>query len=124
LSYTTFDYSPITLSSTSMEGNGSIVASVEVTNTGVFDAEEVVQLYIHDHVASVTRPVKELKGFEKINIKKGESKTVSFTITEKELSFYRQDMSFGAEKGAFTLFIGPNSDTQNTIEFELTSVSF
>ncbi|MBI9062653.1 MAG: glycoside hydrolase family 3 C-terminal domain-containing protein [Marinilabiliaceae bacterium] len=124
LSYTTFDYSPITLSSTSMDGNGSIVASVEVTNTGAFDAEEVVQLYIQDQVASVTRPVKELKGFEKSNIKMGESKTITFTVTEKELSFYRQDMSFGAEKGAFTLFIGPNSDTQNTIEFELTSVSF
>jgi len=123
LSYSTFSYSEISLSKTTFEKGKNIIASVKLTNTGNFDADEVVQLYIHDQVASVTRPVKELKAFDKIHLKKGETKTLTFTIDEEMLKFFRKDMSYGAEEGNFTLFIGGSSATQNSIEFELTGVS-
>ena len=109
LSYTSFSYSEITLSKTLMKMNGSIVASVTITNTGNYDGEEVVQLYIRDLVGSITRPVKELKGFQKINLKAGESKQVSFTISVNDLKFYNSDLKFVAEPGDFKLFIGTNS---------------
>lgn len=101
LSYTTFDYSPIAL-----DGR---TATVTVTNTGTRDAEEVVQLYIHDKVASSTRPVKELKGFKRISLKAGESKTVSFDITDEMLSFYNHNLEFMLESGDFDIMIGPDS---------------
>ncbi|MCW8832173.1 MAG: glycoside hydrolase family 3 C-terminal domain-containing protein [Colwellia sp.] len=119
LSYTTFEYGDIKLSSNTMTVDGSIEASVKVTNTGDYDGEEVVQLYIQDLVGSVTRPVKELKGFQKLMFKKGESKTVKFTITEADLAFYRKDMSFGAEEGEFKLFIGTASDNNQEKSFSL-----
>jgi beta-glucosidase len=109
LSYTTFSYSNLKLSSKTMNINGSIKISVDVTNTGNYDAAEVVQLYIQDKVGSVTRPVKELKGFEKIMLKKGEKKTVEFTITAEELKFYNIDMQFIAEPGDFEVTVGGNS---------------
>lgn len=88
LSYTTFRYGDLQLSNNSMNERGKITASVTVTNTGNYDADEIVQMYIRDMVGSVARPVKELKGFERIHLKKGESRTVSFDITAKQLKFY------------------------------------
>jgi len=114
LSYTKFNYSPIQLSSSEMAENGTLTVSVDVTNSGKYDGEEVVQLYIKDKVASVSRAVRELKAFEKIMLKKGEAKKVSFQITKEQLSFYRADMSYGTELGEFVVFIGGNSrDTQS-----------
>ncbi len=119
LSYTSFNYSDITLSSPSLGVSGSITASVTVTNAGAADGEEVVQLYIRDLVGSITRPVKELKGFEKIFIKKGESKKVNFTLTVADLKFYNADLKFIAEKGDFKLFIGGNSRDVKEANFKL-----
>jgi len=119
LSYTTFEYSDITLSTNELQQNGSIVATVTVTNTGKTDGEEVVQCYIRDMVGSVTRPVKELKGFEKIFLKAGESKKVSFTITPDLLAFHRLDMTYGTEPGDFKLFIGGNSRDVKETSFKL-----
>lgn len=119
LSYTSFDYSPIQLSGKSMDREGSIHVSVEVTNTGKVAGEEVVQLYIQDKVGSVSRPVRELKDFQKIEFAPGETKTVEFTITNEKLEFYRKDMSFGSEPGMFAVYVGGNSRDTQTAEFEL-----
>ena len=97
LSYTTFQYSDITLSSKQLNADGKLTASVTVTNTGNYDADEIVQLYIRDLVGSITRPVKELKGFERIHLKKGESKQVTFTITPELLKFYNYNLDFVCE---------------------------
>ncbi|WP_109807679.1 beta-glucosidase BglX [Sphingosinithalassobacter portus] len=110
LSYTSFAYSPVTLSSDTIRPGQPLTASVTVTNTGARDGEEVVQLYIRDLVGSVVRPVRQLKGFEKIALKAGESRTVSFTLTDADLAFTRADNSFGSEPGAFKLWIGTSSD--------------
>lgn len=109
LSYTTFVYSDIHLSSTEMSADGELTATVTVTNTGSRDGAEVVQLYIRDLVGSVTRPVKELKGFEKIFLKAGESRKVSFSITPELLKFYNYDLQFVCEPGDFDIMIGGNS---------------
>lgn len=109
LSYTTFAYSDIHLSSTEMSADGELTATVTVTNTGSRDGAEVVQLYIRDLVGSVTRPVKELKGFEKIFLKSGESRKVSFSITPELLKFYNYDLQFVCEPGDFDVMIGGNS---------------
>lgn len=106
LSYTSFSSSDIRLSSNTMKSTGSIIASVTIANTGDYDGEEVVQLYIRDLVGTVVRPVKELKGFQKIMLKKGESREVHFTITPNDLKFYNSDLKFVAEPGDFKLFIG------------------
>lgn len=119
LSYTTFLYSDILLSDSLLTQKGVLKASVRVTNTGFVDGEEVVQCYIRDLVGSVTRPVKELKGFEKIVLKAGESKVVTFSITPTMLSFYRADMTFGTEAGDYKLFIGANSRDVKEIQFSL-----
>lgn len=109
LSYTTFAYSDIHLSSTEMSADGELTATVTVTNTGSRDGAEVVQLYIRDLVGSVTRPVKELKGFEKIFLRAGESRKVSFSITPELLKFYNYDLQFVCEPGDFDVMIGGNS---------------
>lgn len=109
LSYTSFRYSDIRLSSNNLKGNQSLTASVTVTNTGKYDGKEIVQLYIRDLVGSVTRPVKELKGFRKIDLKAGESQTVSFTITPEDLKFYNFDLTYDWEPGDFVIMIGANS---------------
>ena len=109
LSYTTFAISPIKLNKKTISAASPIQATVEVKNTGNFDGEEVVQLYIQDIYGSVTRPVKELKGFQKISLKKGESKMVTFTVTAEMLKFYNADLKFVNEPGDFNLFIGGNS---------------
>ena len=105
LSYTTFEYSDIRL-------NGR-TASVTVTNTGDYDGVEIVQLYIHDVVASITRPVKELKGFQRIHLKKGESKEVKFEITDDLLKFYNAHLDYVLEPGDFEVMIGPDSSLKN-----------
>lgn len=108
LTYTTFDYSDLALSSNEMTQDGSITASVKLTNTGKREATETVQLYIRDLVGSVSRPVRELKGFERVTLKPGESRTVKFDITPDMLKFYNFDLVYGNEPGDFDLFIGPN----------------
>jgi len=118
LSYTTFEYSDVTLSSDKMNYNGDLTASVTVTNTGKYDGAEVVQLYIRDLVGSITRPVKELKGFDKVMIKAGESKTVDFKITPELLKFYNYDLEFVVELGEFDVMIGGSSDDIRTARFE------
>jgi beta-glucosidase len=119
LSYTTFEYSDITLNNAEIDMNGKLEASVTVTNKGSYDGEEVVQLYVRDLVGSVTRPVKELKGFRKIFLKVGEATKVTFTLTAQDLAFYRADMSWGAEPGSFEIYIGTNSDDVKKKSFEL-----
>lgn len=110
LSYTKFDYSDVKISNANPKGNQTIQASVTVTNTGNFDGNEVVQLYIRDLVGSMTRPVKELKGFQKVMLKKGESKTVTFNISPEDLKFYNNDLKFDWEAGEFDIMIGTNSE--------------
>ena len=109
LSYTQFSYGELRLSKTSLKGNEAMKASVTVTNTGQFAGKEVVQLYIRDVVGSVTRPVKELKGFQKVELKPGESKVVTFTITPEHLKFYNYDLKYDWEPGEFQIMIGTNS---------------
>ncbi len=119
LSYTTFNYSDIKLSNNSLTGNKSITASVTITNTGNMDGKEVVQMYIQDVVGSTTRPVKELKGFQKIQLKAGESKNVTFTISPNDLKFYNYDLKFVSEPGDFKVFIGGNSRDVKAADFKL-----
>ncbi|WP_422359739.1 beta-glucosidase BglX [Reichenbachiella sp.] len=119
LSYTTFEYADLKLSSSEMNQADQITASVKVKNTGMVDGQETVQLYIRDYVGSVTRPVKELKGFEKITLKPGEEKEVQFTINNETLSYYRADLSFGSEPGKFAVMIGGNSQKILTTDFRL-----
>ena len=109
LSYTTFEYSPITLSSNTLTTGGNIAATVTVTNTGSREGTEVVQLYIRDMVGSIARPVQELKGFERINLKPGESRTVTFTIDADLLKFYNKDLQFVCEPGDFEIMVGTDS---------------
>jgi beta-glucosidase len=119
LSYTTFDYSNLRVSSDEMNFNQKIKVSVDVSNTGNFDGKEVVQLYIRDLVGSVTRPIKELKGFQKITLKKGEMQTVTFEISVEDLKFYNSDLQFIAEPGSFQVFVGPDSNTEKKVSLEL-----
>jgi beta-glucosidase len=119
LSYTTFSYNHFRLSKNKMTRDEKIVASVDVTNTGDYDGDEIVQLYIRDLVGSVARPVMELKGFERIHLKKGETKTVIFTIDEELLRFYNSELQFVSEPGEFQLMVGPNSRDVQTLLFSL-----
>jgi beta-glucosidase len=114
LSYTQFSYSELQLSKTNLKGNEMLKASVTVTNTGQFTGKEVVQLYIRDVVGTVTRPVKELKGFQKVELKPGESKVVTFTITPEHLKFYNYDLKYDWEPGEFQIMIGTNSKDVKT----------
>jgi beta-glucosidase len=119
LSYTTFEYSDVTLSTDKLTDKDSIVVSVKVKNTGDYDGEEVVQLYIQDLVGSVTRPVKELKGFNKVMLKRGEEKTIDFNIYEKDLRFTAADMNFKSEPGMFKVYVGTNSVDLKENQFKL-----
>ncbi|MBL7965755.1 MAG: beta-glucosidase BglX [Prolixibacteraceae bacterium] len=109
LSYTSFDYKNLKLSSNELNSNGELKVSVEVTNSGNYDGAEVVQLYLRDLVGTVTRPVKELKGFQKVFLKKGETRTVEFTLTEKDLRFYNSELKLVSEPGDFKVFVGTSS---------------
>jgi beta-glucosidase len=119
LSYTSFKYSGITLNKTEFQKDDQIVASVEITNTGDRDGEEIVQLYVHDLVGDVTRPVKELKGFRKVMIGKGKTANITFNVSPSDLSYYHKDMTFTFDPGEFELFIGPNSSEGNSILFSI-----
>jgi beta-glucosidase len=121
LSYTEFTYSNLTLDRRVMGKDGSIVVSVHVTNSGEVGGEEVVQLYTRDLVGSVTRPVKELKGFTRIFLEPGEERAVEFRLRPADLAFHRQDMSYGAEAGDFHVFVGGNPDQLLAAEFRLSA---
>jgi beta-glucosidase len=119
LSYTTFSYGDIKLSAASFKPGETLTASITVTNTGRTEGKEVVQMYTRDLVGSSTRPVKELKGFQKISLKPGASKVVSFSIKEADLKFYTSDLKYLAEPGAFKIFIGSNSRDVKEANFSL-----
>ena len=119
LSYSSFEYSKVEMSSNELNFNSSITVSVNVKNTGKVTGKEVVQLYIKDHFASVTRPVRELKGFELIELDPGESRKVSFTINPELLKFYSAQKKWEAEPGQFSVSIGTNSATKNSASFSL-----
>jgi beta-glucosidase len=109
LSYTTFTYSDLSLSALSMKTNGSIIVKAKVVNTGEMDADEIVQLYIRDRVGSITRPIKELKGFKRIHIKKDESADIEFTLKGEDLAFFNGKVT-ATEPGKFDVWVGTNSD--------------
>ncbi len=119
LSYTKFEYKNLKLNQSEYKKGEKIIVTVDVTNVGKYDGKEVVQLYIHDVAASLARPVKELKGFELVEIKKGETKKITFTLTEKEIGFYDNNGNYLVESGQFKVFVGTNSDEVNEAEFEL-----
>lgn len=114
LSYTQFKYSDMNLSSNNLKGNQTLNISVNVTNSGNYDGEEVVQLYIRDLFGKVVRPVKELKGFQKVFIKKGETKTISFSLTPENLKFYDEQLNYDWEGGEFDIMIGTDSKNVQT----------
>ena len=117
LTYTTFSYGKPVLSSDSFGPGGSITAKATVTNTGSREGCEVIQLYLRDMLGSVTRPVKMLRGFQRVLLAPGESTEVEFTITQEELSFWRKDMTYGPEAGEFRLFIGGDSSCEDYVTF-------
>lgn len=119
LSYSTFEYSNLKISSEKIKFNEKIKISIEVKNSGNYDGVEVVQLYVRDLVGSVTRPVRELKGFERVHLKKGQTKTVVFEISSSDLKFYNLDMKLEAEAGDFEVFVGGSSTSENKTFFEL-----
>ena len=119
MSYTTFEYGKPRLSATTMKADGSITLTVNVRNSGNRDGDEVVQLYIHDMVATIARPVKELKGFERISLKAGESRDVTFTINADMLKFYNSNLQYVAEPGDFEAMVGGNSRDVQKIRFTL-----
>ena len=119
LSYTTFSYSDVKLSSPTINANQTLTASVTVTNTGNVTGKEVVQLYIRDLIGSITHPVKELKGFQKVELKAGESRKITFSISVNDLKFYNSDLKFVAEPGDFKIFIGGNSRDIKEGQFKL-----
>ncbi|MGI8600635.1 MAG: beta-glucosidase BglX [Chitinophagaceae bacterium] len=121
LSYTTFNYSDLRLDRTSISVNDNLRVSINVTNSGRYDGEEVVQLYIHDKVASVTQPVKKLKAFQKIMIRAGETKEIVFNLSTEELKFYNGDLQWVFEPGEFTVMVGGNSRDVKRADFTLTN---
>ena len=119
LSYTTFSYGKPVLSKTTIGPTETLEVQVTVQNTGAYDGEEVAQLYIRDLVGSISRPVKELKGFQKVMLKKGESKTLTFRLAPEALKFYNNDLKFAAEPGDFQVFVGGNSRDVQAAAFKL-----
>jgi beta-glucosidase len=120
LSYTAFEYSNLRLSAPSIPMGGKLTVTADVANTGQYEADEVVELYIRDLFASVSRPVKELKGFRRVHLKPGEKKAVDFTLNTSDLAFYNIHMQWVTEPGAFHLWIGPDSDRGLRAEFQVT----
>jgi len=119
LSYTEFEYSDLTVDRSTVSIKDSVSVSVTVTNTGDRFGEEVVQLYVRDLVGTVTRPVKELKGFRKVGLEPGESAQVAFTLRAEDLRYFGADMQWGVEPGEFTVWTGPNSDEGLEASFEI-----
>nr|NQU92738.1 glycoside hydrolase family 3 C-terminal domain-containing protein [Bacteroidota bacterium] len=120
LSYTTFDYSKPVLSGETMTRDGSLTVAVDITNTGQYEGEEVVQLYVRDLVGSVTRPLKELKGFEKISLEPGETKRVEFIVNADDLQFLDINMEWVVEPGEFEIFVGTDSEDTKSVMFSVT----
>jgi beta-glucosidase len=114
LSYTSFEIGAPRLSSLSIAANGQVTVSVDIRNTGQRAGDDVVQLYIRDQVSSVTRPIKELKGFQRVNLKPGEQKTVTFTLGPQALGFWNEQMKRMVEPGAFDIMAGDNSAALKT----------
>jgi beta-glucosidase len=108
------------LSSKSLKGNEALKTTITITNSGKYDGAEIVQLYIRDVVGSITRPVKELKGFQKIFLKAGESKSITFEITTELLKFYNSELIHDWESGDFEIMIGKNSDNVKKEKIEWT----
>ncbi|HTF28670.1 MAG TPA: fibronectin type III-like domain-contianing protein, partial [Flavitalea sp.] len=119
LSYTSFTYGDIKLNKSVLSSASKITATITVTNNGDYDGDEVVQLYIQDLVGSITRPVKELKGFQKVMLKKGESREISFPISIEDVKFFNHDLKWVAEPGDFKVYIGPNSRDVKVAAFKL-----
>ncbi|HZO19594.1 MAG TPA: beta-glucosidase BglX [Gemmatimonadaceae bacterium] len=119
LSYTTFAYRNLRLSRTTMRPSDTLVVTVEVTNTGDRAGDEIVQLYVRDEVGSITRPVKELRGFRRISLRPGESQTVSFTLGAKDLAFHDADLDLVVERGFYRVFVGTSSERVEEARFEL-----
>ena len=121
LSYTSFNYSPISLSNPNITTGMPVTVNVTVTNGGPFDGEETAQLYIRDMVATVTQPVKELKKFQKVYLKKGESKKISFTLTTEDLKYVNSELKWVFDPGAFKIFVGGNS--RDVVQADLNGVA-
>jgi beta-glucosidase len=119
LSYTTFSYKDLALSAKKIATDGTVRVTVNVTNSGNRDGEEVVQMYIRDVAGSVTRPVEELRGFKKIALKAGETKRVEFTLEPNDLAMYNREMKWVVEPGSFKVFVGTNSSENLENEFEV-----
>lgn len=119
LSYTKFEYKNLKVNQSEFNKEETVKVTVEVTNTGNYDGKEVVQLYLHDLVASIARPVLELKGFELVSLKKGETKTITFNLTDKELGFFNNEGTYLVEAGTFKIRVGGSSDSGLETQFEL-----
>ncbi len=119
LSYTTFEYKNLKINKSAFAKGEPVQVSVELTNSGNYDGKEVVQLYIHDEAASLARPVKELKGFELVDLKKGATKMITFTLTDKELGFFDNEGNYLVEAGAFKIWVGGSSDKGLESSFQL-----
>jgi beta-glucosidase len=119
LSYTKFEYKNLKVSQQEYIKGEMVKVTIEVTNTGNYDGKEVVQLYLQDVVASIARPVQELKGFELTSLKKGETKTITFTLTDKELGFFNNEGNYQVEPGTFKIRVGGSSDSGLETQFEL-----
>lgn len=119
LSYTQFEYANLTLDRTELADGQTLKVTVDITNTGKRDGTEIAQLYVRDHVGSITRPVKELKGFQCVDIQSGDTKTATFELRSEQLAFYRRNKSFGTEPGKFSLWVGPNADEGTELQFKL-----
>lgn len=116
LSYTNYKYSNLTISKSTVTAKENVIVTVDVKNTGTFDGDEIVQLYIRDKVSSITRPIKELKDFKRITLAKGETKQVSFTITPDKLQFYDINMKEVVEPGEFDIMVGASSEKFDTVK--------
>jgi len=119
LSYTTFEYSKVKLSSKKMDAKAKITAECTITNTGKMEAKEVVQLYVRDVAASLARPIREMKGFEKITLKAGESKTVKFEISADQIGFWNLENKYITEPGEFRVWISKDSQSGEPVSFKL-----
>jgi len=119
LSYTRFRYSHLRVNTTKLAANGTLEVTVNIENRGDFDGEEIAQLYTRQFFGSVTRPVRELKGFQKVFLKKGEQRDITFTLKPSDLAFWRADMTYGTEPGSFEVFVGGDSNADLSEVFEL-----
>jgi beta-glucosidase len=120
LSYTHFSYGTPSVDHAVLRPDGTLHVTTRVTNDGARAGAAVVQLYVHDELASVSRPVRELKGFQRVDLKPGESKAVTFTLHPSDLAFMRRDMTWGTEPGAYTLYVGGDSTATTSASFTLT----